>query len=127
MLWYRALMSSLCASIASESLFISLMVESGLRPAFSFTSLWNEHMPEASTRLCCASMLNRKLWNRRAALGLDAVLKTALGAMMSGVPSPAIDNFHRRTTFSQQQKLGVGTVGLHGTLAVGKPVRRIAR
>src|SRR5262245_17653886 len=38
-----------CGTAPSGSLFISLMVESGLRPAFSFTSLWNEHMPEAST------------------------------------------------------------------------------
>jgi len=30
-------------------------------------------------------MPNRKLWNKRAALGLGAALKTALGAMMSGV------------------------------------------
>jgi len=80
MLRYRALMSSLCASIASGSLFISLMVENGLRPAFSFTSLWNEHMPKASIRPCCTSTLNRKLWNRRAALGLGAALKTALGS-----------------------------------------------
>src|SRR5262249_33933455 len=38
-----------------------------------------------------------------------------------------IDDFHRRTTFSQQQELGLDTVGLHGTLAAGEPVRRIAR
>src|SRR3984893_5895029 len=38
-----------------------------------------------------------------------------------------INDLHRRTPFPQQQKLGAGTVGLHGTLAACEPVRRIAR
>src|SRR6516164_9305056 len=39
----------------------------------------------------------------------------------------SIDDFHRRTTFSQQQEFGAGAVGLYGTLAASEPVRRIAR
>src|SRR5215510_13575042 len=39
----------------------------------------------------------------------------------------SIDDFHRRTTFSQQQEFGLNTVGLHGTFAAGEPVRRIPR
>jgi hypothetical protein len=33
---------------------------------------------EASTRTCWASTLNRKLWNKRAALGLGALWKIRL-------------------------------------------------
>jgi hypothetical protein len=61
----------------------------GLRPGFSFTSAWNERKAKASTRTCCASTLNRKLWNKRAVLGLGALWKTPLGAVISGVPSVA--------------------------------------
>src|SRR5262245_35996515 len=127
MLRYRALMSSLCASIASESLFLSLMAESGLRPAFSFTNLWNEYMPEASTRPCCTSMLKRKLWNSRARVGTGRGVKDGTRSDDEWRALASIDDFHRRTTFSQQHEFGLDTVCLHGTLAAGEPVRRIAR
>src|SRR5262245_20163366 len=118
-------MSSLCASIASGSLFISLMVESGLRPAFSFTSLWNEHMPEASTRLCLDA--EQEALEQACRVGTGRGFKDCARSDDERRALASIDNFHRRTTFSQQQELGAGTVGLHGTLAAGEPIRRIAR
>ena len=68
---------------------MSLIVDSGLRPGLSLTSAWNDYKEEASTRICWASTLNRKLWSKRAALGLGALWKMPLGAVISGVPSIA--------------------------------------
>src|SRR5208282_5234668 len=56
-----------CASSAAGSLFISLIADSGTRPGLSFASAWNERKAEASTRICCASALNRKLLEIRPA------------------------------------------------------------
>jgi hypothetical protein len=41
------MISSLCASTAAGSLFISLIAGSDARMGLSFTSAWNEHKPEA--------------------------------------------------------------------------------
>src|SRR3981189_1401231 len=80
-------MASLCASSAAGSALSSLKAESGARPGFSFMSAWKERCAKASPNICCASALNKKLSNRRAALGLGALRKMPHGTMITGVPS----------------------------------------
>jgi hypothetical protein len=86
-----ARLAAVCASTTSGLLFIRLISESGVRPGLSLTSAWNEYKAPLSTRNCCALHLNKKLWNKRAAFGLGAFLKTpplarqAAGAI-KGIP-----------------------------------------
>jgi hypothetical protein len=56
---YRALISSLLAATSAGSQVNILIDESGVRPAFSRTSLWKECCPNTSVNICCASRLNR--------------------------------------------------------------------
>src|SRR5262245_45686830 len=96
MLRYRALMSSLCASIASESLFISLMVESGLRPAAD-QALSRAHRtangafePAKKARLTCSPLQNESLLRARTAL------KSAYRSIATGCPDREFNLLPRR-------------------------------
>ena len=119
-------MSSLCASMATGSLLISLIFDSDRRPGFSCTCAWNEHRAVTLTRSCCASALNRKLWNKRAALGFGALWKTALGAVIDGAlrSRRSLQPAH---PLLQQQQIGLGTVGLYRALAQRELLWRIGR
>jgi len=87
--------TSLCASIATGSVFMSLIVDSGLRPGFSFTSAWNEHKAEASTRISWASTLLGALATEPEPIATEfAAVAEALGPMavasgpVATAPSP---------------------------------------
>src|SRR5215510_13043064 len=127
MLRYRALMSSLCASIASGSLLISLIVESGPAPCL----LLHEPMERAHAVGIDETLLRldaeKEALEQACRVGTGRGLKDGTRSDDEWRALASIDDFHRRTTFSQQQEFGLNTVGLHGTFAAGEPVRRIPR
>src|SRR5260221_5936898 len=103
---------------------MSLIVDSGRRPAFSFTSAWNEHKAQASIRTCWASTLNRKLWNKRAALGLGALWKTPLGAVIASASGIMLQMRHKSWTVTApgsiaSEAFGVGRQSVSAVLQSG--------
>jgi len=86
---YFFLMSFTCGIIAAGSSGSSLICESGVRSAGSFTSACTERCPPTSTRSCWIFGEYTKFSNTRAALGWGAFAKSAIGDEMNGVPSTA--------------------------------------
>ena len=95
-------------------------------PAFAFTWAWNEcRLP--STNKPCPSTPQRKLRNRRAALGLGALRKTPTGVRDQRRAFGRMDDLDRLTLFLELQQDRVGAVDLHGALAERELLRRVAR
>src|SRR2546423_10200566 len=84
---YLALIASAWVRIAAGSSFMNLMSASGRRPGLGLAWRCGTYRALRSTSACWPSREHIQFWNSRAAFGLGAALKTALGLLMRGAPS----------------------------------------
>src|SRR4029078_8838833 len=142
---YRFLTASPSARMPSGSSFISLMSASLRLPGFSTVCECAEYCRASSTISCWASRECIQFWNRRAAFGLGAPLKTALGAGASGVRACAdtcegaarsggerrallgINYFDRLTCLLVADDEVAGAVHHDRAFPEGNPLRRVGR